>query len=230
MQNFDYTGKDNLDIMSYAINYNEFLTSLIEKNAPETGSLLDFGAGTGFFAQRVSREGRNVLCIEPDEQQAAEIGKKGFETFIQSADLADQAVDFAYSLNVLEHIEDDIAAIEEIYRVLKPGSFCVIYVPAMPILYSSMDEKVKHFRRYTKAELRHKLSGAGFDVHTCRYADFLGVFATLAYKLIGSKSGDVSLSGLVAYDRFAFPISKAIDTFTHRVAGKNVLAVARKPL
>lgn len=230
MQSFDYTGKDNLDIMSFAVNYNEFLTSLIEKNAPETGCLMDFGAGTGFFAQRISREGRNILCVEPDRQQAAEIGTKGFNAFSSSSELNDQVIDFAYSLNVLEHIEDDAGAIREIYRVLKPGSSCFIYVPAMPILYSAMDEKVKHFRRYTQRELRNKLSNAGFHVLACEYADFLGVLATLVYKLVGSKTGDVSQSGLIAYDRFAFPISKAIDTFTHRVAGKNVLAVARKPV
>ncbi|MBO6773500.1 MULTISPECIES: class I SAM-dependent methyltransferase [unclassified Thalassospira] len=230
MQNFDYTGKDNLDIMSFANNYNNFLTELVESHAPKTGTLLDFGAGTGFFANRVAGTGRKLVCVEPDTLQADEIRTKGFDAFASSGDLADQSVDFSYSLNVLEHIEDDSAAMREIFRVLKPGSFCVIYVPAMPCLYSSMDEKVQHFRRYTRKELSGKLSNAGFDVMNCRYADILGVPATLAYKVIGSKSGDVSLKGLIAYDRVAFPVSKALDTITHRIAGKNVLAVARKPM
>lgn len=164
MQSFDYTGKDNLDIMSFAVNYNEFLTSLIEKNAPETGCLMDFGAGTGFFAQRISRKGRNILCVEPDRQQAAEIGTKGFNAFSSSSELNDQVIDFAYSLNVLEHIEDDAGAIREIYRVLKPGSSCFIYVPAMPILYSAMDEKVKHF-----GATRKESFGTNFQVLDSMY-------------------------------------------------------------
>jgi SAM-dependent methyltransferase len=230
MQSFDYTGKDNLDIMSFAKNYNDFLTALVEAHAPDEGTLLDFGAGTGFFANRLSGKRRKLLCVEPDDHQAEEIRMRGFEALASSDGLSDQTVDFCYSLNVLEHIEDDREAVREIYRVLKPGCFCVIYVPAMPCLYSSMDEKVHHFRRYTRKELISKLTSEGFDVLSCKYADILGVAATLAYKAIGSKSGDISLRGLVAYDRFAFPLSKALDSLTHRVAGKNVLAVARKPI
>ncbi|WP_417837369.1 class I SAM-dependent methyltransferase [Thalassospira tepidiphila] len=230
MKNFDYTGKDNLDIMSFAKNYNKYLTKLVEAHAPDGGTFLDFGAGTGFFAERVSNQKRKLLCVEPDDDQADEIRKKGFRAVINCEELIDRAADFSYSLNVLEHIEDDCKAMREIYRVLKPGSFFVVYVPAMPCLYSSMDEKVKHFRRYTRRELTSKLKSEGFDVVSCRYADILGVPATLAYKLVGSKSGDVSLRGLVAYDRYAFPLSKVLDTLTHRIAGKNVLAVARKPI
>ena len=230
MQNFDYTGKDNLDIMSFAKNYNNFLTALVETHAPDEGTLLDFGAGQGFFTERLSGKNRKLLCVEPDDHQAEEIRKKGFEAIASSEALGDETVDFSYSLNVLEHIEDDCMAMREIYRLLKPGALCVIYVPAMPFLYSSMDEKVQHFRRYTRKELNSKLTSEGFHILCCKYADILGVPATLAYKLIGSKSGDVSLRGLVAYDRFAFPLSKVLDKITHRVAGKNVLAVARKPL
>ncbi|MFV1850346.1 MAG: class I SAM-dependent methyltransferase [Thalassospira sp.] len=229
MQNFDYTGKDNLDVMSFAKNYNNFLVSLVNTHAPQSGDILDFGAGTGFFAERLAKDARSVLCVEPDAQQIEEIANKGFKTFSDTNELADACIDFAYSLNVLEHIEDDVEAMREIYRVLKPGQCCVIYVPAMPSLYSSMDEKVQHFRRYTKNELSSKLSKTGFELIECRYADILGVFATWAYKLFGSKSGDVSVSGLVAYDRFAFPLSKTMDIVTQRVAGKNVFAVARKP-
>lgn len=228
-QNFDYTGKDNLDIMSLAENYNDFLTYLVNHHAPKSGSILDFGAGTGFFAKRIATPERTVLCVEPDTQQAEIISSTGLQAYGQSQDLSDESVEFSYSLNVLEHIEDDTAAIKEIHRVLKPTSTCVIYVPAMPMLFSSMDEKVEHYRRYTRKELIHKLEASGFDVLDCRYADILGVFATLLYKLVGSKSGDVSRSGLVAYDRYAFPLSRALDRFTHRVAGKNLLAIARKP-
>tara|TARA_B100000519_G_scaffold201437_1_gene216968 strand:+ start:1398 stop:2090 length:693 start_codon:yes stop_codon:yes gene_type:complete len=230
MQNFDYTGKDNLDVMSFAKNYNNFLTTLVENHAPDDGILLDFGAGTGFFAERVSRKERKLLCIEPDKHQADEVRKKGFDAFASCKELSDETVDFSYSLNVLEHIEDDCQAIREIYRVLKPGSLLVVYVPAMPCLYSSMDEKVQHFRRYTRKELSNKLTSEGFDILACKYADILGVPATIAYKLVGSKSGDVSLRGLVAYDRFAFPLSNTLDAITHRLAGKNVFAVARKPV
>lgn len=74
------------------------------------------------------------------------------------------SVDFVYSLNVLEHIENDIKSISECYRILKRGGYCLFVVPRGENLYDYFDEILFHKRRYAKGELRCKCEGAGFQV------------------------------------------------------------------
>lgn len=224
-----YTGADNLEVMREARNYNAFLITLIERYAPPGGRVLDFGAGSGTFAREVRCEGRSVLCVEVDQRQADALMAEGFSTTRSSAVLETGSVDFLYSLNVLEHIEDDAAAAADLFRVLKPGSQALIYVPAFQCLFSSMDRKVCHFRRYTRASLRRPLEAAGFVIEDLRYADSLGFFASLAFKVLGNDSGTINKGALIAYDRFAFPLSRLLDSVVDRLLGKNVYAVVRRP-
>lgn len=72
--------------------------------------------------------------------------------------LPDNSVDIVIALNVLEHIEDDITAIKQIYRILKPGGYAIIEVPRNPNLYDLHDERLKHFRRYQMNDLIDKVS------------------------------------------------------------------------
>jgi SAM-dependent methyltransferase len=80
--------------------------------------------------------------------------------------LPDQSVDMLVMLNVLEHIEDDVTALENAFKLLKPGGSLIIEVPAGPYLYDAYDAELHHFRRYSATELNDKLIAAGFSV--CR--------------------------------------------------------------
>lgn len=70
--------------------------------------------------------------------------------------LPDNCMDVVVALNVLEHIEDDSAALRQIYRILKPGGYAIIEVPASPNLYDFYDKQLKHFRRYALDKLSQK--------------------------------------------------------------------------
>ena len=70
-------------------------------------------------------------------------------------------------------------ALRAVYRCLRPGGRFYLYVPAFPLLFSAMDRKVGHHRRYRLAGLTSQLQRAGFRVLRARYADSLGFFATL---------------------------------------------------
>jgi hypothetical protein len=130
----------------------------------------------------------------------------------------------------LEHIEADVEALRALRTRLVPGGRLFVYVPAFPVLFTSMDAKVRHVRRYTRTTLRASLDGAGFDIRTIRYADSLGFAATLLFKAFDDGRGDVNRRLLRFYDRLAFPVSRALDTLTHRWFGKNLLALAIKPV
>lgn len=223
-----YSGRDNLEAMKQATRYNRFLLGLIRDNATGT-KVLDHGAGAGTFAILVNQGDLSVLCMEPDEQLRQALMESGLDAVASLDDIPDSAVDFAYTLNVLEHIEDDEEAIRNLFRCLNPGGQLLVYVPAFQLLYSSMDEHVGHFRRYRRGTLVAGLRQAGFEVGRARYVDSLGFFATLVYKLIGNRSGSVSPGSVALYDSMIFPLSRLLDILSFGSFGKNLLVLATKP-
>jgi SAM-dependent methyltransferase len=72
--------------------------------------------------------------------------------------------DTVVCLNVVEHVDDDQAALENIRRVLSPGGKAIVLVPQGPGLFGTLDEALGHKRRYTDASLRALADDAGFEV------------------------------------------------------------------
>lgn len=220
-----YPGRDNLDAMRAAVLYNRFLEDLVARYAPDTGPVLDFGAGLGDFAVALRQRGLDVDCLEVDASLAARLRARGLRTVTTIDSLSPGEFRYAYSLNVLEHIEDDFAALAGLRTRMASGGRLMIYVPAFELLYSEMDRVVGHHRRYTRRTLEAVLAGAGFKVELSRYVDAPGFAASLLYRLIGG-SGTLSADSVARYDRLVFPISRRLDALTGRWCGKNVYAVA----
>ena len=222
----DYAGGENLEIMAEAVNYNGFLLSMVRAIAKPGDRILDIGAGIGTFAIALTREGYRVHCLEPDQRQAAVVAHAGVPVSAALGEIGDHSIDYVYALNVLEHIDDDRLALRQWRQKLKPQGRILIYVPAFQILYSSMDRKVGHFRRYRKRELIDKVAQSGFQVINARYVDCLGFFASLWFRFFGGDSGRINRRALVAYDRVVFPLSRRCDALLGPFFGKNVVVVA----
>ena len=228
MNQIEYSGRDNLEVMQEAKNYNKFLLDLIFSSAKNDDVLVDFGAGSGTFSFPLTLAGYRVICVENDPVLFAKLAEHGMTVFNDLEQVADESIDCIYSLNVLEHIEKDDAILSLWYRKLRPGGNVLVYVPAFEILFSEMDRKVGHFRRYNKIELCHKLRNAGFKIIKSRYADSFGFFATIVYKLLNRGDGSVDLNILKFYDRWVFPFSRFFDVVIYGLFGKNVYAMATK--
>jgi len=224
-----YTGVDHLEVMREAVNYNRYLLDLVQRHAAGATHVMDFGAGSGTFAAPCAVLGYDVTAVEPDAALRASLSAMGIRAVADAAALPDGTFDYAYSLNVLEHIAGDVEALRTVRAKLAPGARLLVYVPAFPLLHTSMDDRVGHLRRYTRATLRNSVAAAGFEIEQIRYADSLGFFATLLFKLIDNGSGDVNRPLLRLYDAVAFPVSRILDSLTHRWFGKNVLLVGRNP-
>src|SRR6267143_734522 len=181
-----YSGVDILEALESAHNYNGYLTRLICEST-ESKDLIDFGAGIGTFSKRLRTAGYHVRCIEPDPVQRQRLEEQGFDTLDNIASVPDDSVSFIFSLNVLEHIEHDSVAISEIRQKLKPGGTLLIYVPAFECLWTGFDEKLCHYRRYTKTSLRRLVEQEGFAIENVRYADCLGFIATLILRLFNRR-------------------------------------------
>jgi len=91
-------------------------------------------------------------------------------------DLAAERIDTIVCLNVLEHIEDDAGTLRDFARVLPAGGRLALLVPSLPALYGTLDEALRHYRRYDKAGLARLVAEAGLAVEKIRYLNRPGVF------------------------------------------------------
>lgn len=227
-----YTGSDNLEVMLDAKNYNRYLKQLVREFSGAPGRVLDFGAGTGTFTDALNADDWEIHCVEPDRDAQAQLRAKGYTVYASLDDIGDVEFDYIFTLNVLEHIEDDLDATIDLFRKLVPNGRLFAYVPAFNHLRTSMDDLVGHHRRYTRATLKHLILRAGFTMERLEYTDFLGYFATLVFKTMDlfkkEPDGLINRPLLIAYDRVAFPVSRLLSVLVKYLLGKNVFVVARK--
>ena len=152
-----------------------FLRVLEQQFAPADRpiELLDFGCGTGAFLEHLERFG-NVSAVDSDPSAVAFCHTRGraeVKLVPPGAPLpfADGTFDLVTSLDVIEHIDDDVGALRELRRVLRPGGRLLVAVPAFMFLWGRQDEVAHHHRRYTARTLRHALSESGFEVDRTSY-------------------------------------------------------------
>jgi SAM-dependent methyltransferase len=222
-----YSGVDILEALESAHNYNDYLTCLIREST-ESKDLIDFGAGIGTFSKRLRTAGYHVRCIEPDPVERQRLEKQGFDTLENITSVPDDSVSFIFSLNVFEHIEHDSVAIRGIRQKLKPGGTLLIYVPAFECLWTSFDEKLCHYRRYTKTSLRRLVEQEGFAIENVRYADCLGFISALVFRLFNRSASVLTATSISFYDHWLFPPSRVLDRLFDRWFGKNVYVLCRK--
>ena len=87
-----------------------------------------------------------------------------------------QTFDTVVCSNVLEHVEDDGAALRAMRDLCVPGGHVILIIPAFQALYGAIDEAIGHYRRYTKPEITAKLAAAGMDVEHVSYFNSFGMF------------------------------------------------------
>jgi SAM-dependent methyltransferase len=219
----DFEAPDLIEVMEEAVRYNRFLVAELVKWAAGLHRVLDFGAGNGRFARALRQRGFDVSAVEPDARLAGAILDGGIAAFGSLHELGERRFDGIYSINVLEHLEDDGEVLTGFRRRLDPGGRLFLYVPAFPILFSANDARVGHLRRYRRRDLAARVRSAGFAVESVQHVDSLGFAAGLAYRLLGPRDGGLSPTQVRVYDAVVFPLSRMVDRACGSFVGKNLL-------
>jgi SAM-dependent methyltransferase len=147
------------------------VSRILRRYAPPHARILDVGCGTGATTAALSRFG-SVSGLDMGLAALRHAHANGLSVARGSAEnlpVASGRLDVVVALDVLEHLDDDRRALGEMLRVLRPGGVLLVMVPAYPFLWSSHDEALEHRRRYRRAELRERISAAGFQITRCSY-------------------------------------------------------------
>jgi SAM-dependent methyltransferase len=213
---------------------------LDEFDAHLGGKMLEVGAGAGTITRMLADRypGCRLVALEPAANMVEPLTAYAAlsnrvtvhqETLADYVRRSDRDFDAVLYLNVLEHVEDDARELCLAADVLRPGGVLLVFGPALEALYSDLDYKAGHYRRYALPRLCSLAEAAGLAVERARYFDILGVAPYyVVYKLL--RQTDISGSTMWGYDRVVVPVSRALQRVLRRPPlGKNVLLVATKP-
>lgn len=225
----------NLDAMDAAPAYQAAMRKLVvAQMGLKEGRVLDFGAGSGAYSRAVAAAtGWTVSALEPYSVLHNKIGP-GIEVLSSFEDIPPASFDGAFSLNVLEHILDDAGALLQLAVRCRPNAPIFVLVPAHMSLWTPMDDRVGHVRRYSCQELNRLAQRAGLKIERQGWFDATGFVATRAYQALGKfmgarrLTGEVSKGQLQAFDT-VFSIAEPLLTGLKVPLGKNCWALLRVP-
>ena len=136
----------------------------------KVSEVLDVGAGSGIFSKQLLDKDfcESAVCVDPgyDDESKEQHNGKPLE-FRKSLDKTTQ--NLVLMMDVLEHVEDDVALLKEYSETMEEGGYVLITVPAFKFLWSGHDVFLEHFRRYTDASLRETVEKSGLKVVKSRY-------------------------------------------------------------
>ncbi len=133
------------------------------------GRLLEVGGGGGMQAAAFARAGWRVIAADVEPIAAGFLREHGLRDVVLMDGGApwpfrQKSLDLVVMLDILEHLEDDVDALREANRVLKPAGALILSVPANPILYSNWDRSTGHYRRYTRRQLESVVRAGGLEI------------------------------------------------------------------
>ena len=216
------------------------IARLFERYARRSDRVLEIGAGTGSVAAALAARGFNVAVSDIHHQALEIAGRRGlaerYEFDLMAMPFREQ-FDVIGLFDVLEHLDDDRAALLAIRQALKPGGRLVLTVPAHRWLWNQSDMLAHHKRRYGLKEIRQRIAAAGFDILDAR-----GFFVSLVPLLLlrrlvspgrkdDSRTAAAGLSVIPVANEIMLSIlslDNLLSGWLRPAAGGSIAVVARK--
>ena len=168
-----------------------FLERIIEKSKTEKPKILDVGCGTGGNLEMLAKFGaaEGVDVSDDALEFCHSKGLKAHKGLAEKLPFADESFNIVTALDVVEHLDDDVAGLQEMYRVLKTGGAALVFVPAFMWLWGVQDDVSNHRIRYTKKQIVERLRKAGFEIERATYANWTFFAPILAGRTLMKVTG-----------------------------------------
>jgi SAM-dependent methyltransferase len=170
-----------------------FLKPIAEKirNPQSAIRILDVGCGTGANIEMLSAygEAEGVDVSDDALEFCRQKGLRVQKGLAESLPYADESFDLTTALDVVEHLDDDIAGLKEMYRVTKIGGYSLIFVPAFMWLWGVQDDISHHRIRYNGSQIVERLQAAGYTVQRATYANWTFFAPILAGRTLMKLTG-----------------------------------------
>ena len=206
----------------------DVLASVIgrEIKLPADARILEIGCGTGHNLPMLARFG-TVDAVEIDDAARA-VAERRLGRPVSSGPLPELAgvpewtYDLVALLDVLEHVEDDVAALQSIARRLKPGGTILLTVPQYQWMWSGHDVANHHHRRYVKASLKDAIARAGLKL------DLLTSFNSLLFPAAAAQRVLARIAGREGSDDN--PPPRPVNALFEKIFGLERYLVGRVPM
>ena len=216
-----------LESLGTATRYTDWLVDIIRPHLGDDP--IEIGAGLGDHARRWLDEGvPRITLTERDPELAASLRRRfdgDSRVEVRNLDLLEAEPaqhSAAVLLNVLEHIDDDVAALR---RARGLAGRVVVLVPAFPFAMSRFDREIGHHRRYTKATLSTAARAAGLTVDVLDYVNALGLIGwTVGMKFLRLEPREGKVLSL--WDRHVVPTARRLEEARKPPFGQSLLLVA----
>jgi SAM-dependent methyltransferase len=227
---------DDLETMSEARRYQAHVFNLFR---PYIGSrVLEVGSGIGTTTRTLLDIAQKVVGIEPNASSVARLrqslaGEPRFELracHLEECDqreLLAQRFDTVVCINVLEHIEDDVAALR-MFRdiVTATRGNVLVFVPAVQGVYGPLDAELGHHRRYSKRMLASAFRQAGLHLQVLRYTNPIGLLAWWFNSHV-TKSTAHSSRQIALFETLVAPWALPLERIAPMPIGLSLVAVGR---
>ena len=231
-----YTIEDQ-ERMAGAKNYFAWQGRLVTRELGQR--VVEVGCGVGNFTTLLlDREAVIAVDAEPlcvDRLRLRYRDQPNLHTFvcdIRTPAFAELAAsykpDSCVCLNVLEHIEDDVAALRHMAAALVPSGTIVLLVPAFPALYGAIDRKLGHYRRYRRSSVQKLAKAAGLRIRKASYVNLLGFFGWWANSHIFRREVQ-SQRQIKVFDRWVVPVQSRLERLIAPPFGQSLLVVLERP-
>ena len=215
--------------------------------------VLEVGCGTGVVLAELQRifPAGHVVGMDLFEEGLGFARRRFHGPLIQGDVLRyefAEPFDLIGAFDVIEHLDDDSAILQRLWQQLRPGGYLMVTVPAHPGLWSYFDEVAHHRRRYTRTELREKLTAASFEpTYVTEFMSALFLPMWLKRRLVGERlrpldhasaderqtavESDLKINPFANWllETMLRPESLLIARGLHLPLGTSLLAVARRP-
>ncbi len=235
-QTRDSYAADDLETIEAAQRYGEHVFALFR---PYIGRrVLEVGCGIGTMSRKLAGVADEIVGIEPNVNcvERIQVAMRDEPKFslrtchleeCDPAELASHRFDTVYCVNVLEHIEDDVAALRAFRDAITSDGHVLIFVPAIQAAYGPLDAELGHHRRYSKQTLTKAFADAGLDLMMIRYTNPIGLIGWM-YNAHISKARVHSLGQVQLFERLVAPWALPLERLITPPIGLSLMAVGTR--